>query len=126
MLTITIAAGLSLTLGAIGIYGTLSYMVTQRTREIGIRMALGARAGQVRRMIVTQGARIVLVGVALGTVAALLLTRLLDSLLFHVPAVDGLTFVATAAVVIGVAVLASYVPARRASSLDPLTSLRSE
>jgi ABC-type antimicrobial peptide transport system permease subunit len=101
-------------------------MVTQRTREIGIRMALGARAGQVRRMIVTQGARIVLVGVALGTVAALLLTRLLDSLLFHVPAVDGLTFVATAAVVIGVAVLASYVPARRASSLDPLTSLRSE
>jgi predicted permease len=126
MLTITIAAGLSLILGAIGIYGTLSYMVTQRTREIGIRMALGARAGQVRRMIVTHGARIVLAGVAIGTVAALLLTRLLDSLLFHVPAIDALTFTVTAAVVIGIAVLASYVPARRASSLDPLISLRSD
>jgi putative ABC transport system permease protein len=126
MLAIALAAALAVILGAVGIYGTLSYMVSQRTREIGIRMALGAGAGEVRRMIVRQGGRIVLVGVATGIVAALFLTRLLDSMLFRVPASDATTFVVMSAVVFGVALLASYLPARRASSVDPLVSLRSE
>ncbi|HZF30798.1 MAG TPA: ABC transporter permease [Gammaproteobacteria bacterium] len=126
MLTLAIAAALAMILGAVGIYGTLSYMVSQRVREIGIRMALGAGASQVRRMIVTQGGRIVLIGVAAGVLAALLVTRLLDSLLFRVPASDALTFVGMSVFVVAIALLASYLPARRASSVDPLISLRTE
>jgi putative ABC transport system permease protein len=126
MLTLAIAAGLAMLLGAVGIYGTLSYMVSQRTKEIGIRMALGAGSAQVRRMIVRHGSRMVLIGVATGLVAALALTRLLGSMLFRVPAIDVKTFIVMAAFVVGVALLASYLPARRASSVDPLVSLRSE
>jgi ABC-type antimicrobial peptide transport system permease subunit len=126
MLTVAIAAGLALILGAVGVYGTLSYMVSLRTREIGIRMALGAQSGEVRRMIVTHGGRVALLGVAIGVGAALLLTRLLDSMLFRVAAVDMVTFVVMSAVMIGVALLASYIPARRASSVDPMVSLRAE
>jgi putative ABC transport system permease protein len=126
MLTLGIAAGLALILGAVGIYGTLSYMVSQRTREIGIRMALGARSGEVRRMIVVHGGRVALIGVAIGVLAALLLTRLLDSMLFRVTAIDWVTFVVMSVVMIGVALLASYIPAWRASSVDPLVSLRAE
>jgi predicted permease len=126
MLTLAIAAGLAVILGAVGIYGTLSYMVSQRTKEIGIRMALGAGAGQVRRMIVTHVGRVVAIGVTAGVVAALALTRLLDSLLFRVSAGDAMTFIVMSAVVIGIALIASYVPARRASSVDPLISLRAE
>jgi predicted permease len=126
MLTLGVAATLALLLGAIGIYGTLSYVVSQRTREIGIRMALGARAEQVRRMVVAQGGRVAGVGVAVGLVGALLLARVLESLLFGVAAIDPLTFVATAMVMIGVALLASYVPARRASGVDPVEALAGE
>jgi predicted permease len=126
MLTVAIAAGLALILGGVGIYGTLSYMVSQRTREIGIRMALGAQAGEVRRMVVTQGGRVALIGVAIGVVAAVVMTRLLDSMLFRVPAIDLVTFMAMSAVMIGVALLASYIPACRASSVDPMVSLRAE
>ena len=126
MLTVGIAAGLALILGAVGTYGTLSYMVSQRTREIGIRMALGAQSRQVRRMVVTHGGRVALMGVGIGLVAALLLTRLLDSMLFRVAAIDLVTFVVMSAVMIGVALLASYVPAWRASSVDPMVSLRAE
>jgi predicted permease len=126
MLTLAIAAGLAVILGAVGIYGTLSYMVSQRTKEIGIRMALGAGAGQVRRMIVTHVGRVVAIGVTAGVVTALALTRLLDSLLFRVSAGDAMTFVVMSTVVIGIALVASYLPARRASSVDPLISLRAE
>ena len=126
MLTLAIAAGLALILGAVGIYGTLSYMVSQRTREIGIRMALGAQSGEVRRMIVTHGSRVALIGVAIGLVAAALLTRVLDSMLFRVAAIDWATFAIMSGVMVGVALLASYIPAWRASSVDPLKSLRGD
>jgi predicted permease len=126
MLTLGIAAGLAMILGAVGIYGTLSYMVSQRTKEIGIRMALGAGAGQVRRMVVRHGGRLVAIGVVAGVLAALALTRFLNSMLFGVAAFDPPTFVVMSAAVIGVALLACYVPARRASSVDPLVSLRAE
>jgi predicted permease len=124
MLTIALAAGLALILGAVGLYGVLSYVVSQRTREIGVRMALGARAGEVRRMVVAQGGRVTLVGVVIGVVAAVLLTRVLEGMLFGVRAIDVPTFAAMALLMLGVAVLASYIPARRASSVDPMRSLR--
>jgi predicted lysophospholipase L1 biosynthesis ABC-type transport system permease subunit len=126
MLTLGVAATLALLLGAIGIYGMLSYVVSQRTREIGIRMALGAEAQQVRRMVVAQGGTVAGVGVVIGLVGAFLLARVLDSLLFGVEAIDPVTFLATAAVMIGVALLASYIPARRASGVDPVEALAGE
>jgi putative ABC transport system permease protein len=101
-------------------------MVSQRTSEIGIRIALGAQTGQVRRMIVSHGGGIALIGVAIGLSGAFGLTRLLDSLLFRVRAIDTTTFVAVAAVMVGVALAASYVPAWRASRVDAMTALRSE
>jgi ABC-type antimicrobial peptide transport system permease subunit len=126
MLTLTIAAGLALILGAVGLYGVLSYVVSQRKREIGIRMALGAQAAAVRRLVVVQGARVAMIGVAIGLIAALALTRVLDSLLFGVEAVNLGTYAAMAAVMAGVALLASYGPARRASGADPIVALRAE
>jgi len=126
MLTVTIAASLALILGAVGIYGTLSYVVAQRTREIGIRIALGAEAREVRRMVVAHGGLVAGIGVVLGVVSALFLTRLLDTLLFGVAAIDMATFIAMPVVMIGIALMASYVPAWRASSVDPTVSLRME
>jgi ABC-type antimicrobial peptide transport system permease subunit len=126
VVALAIAAGLALILGAVGLYGVLSYVVSQRTREIGIRMALGAQAPSVRRLVVAQGARVALVGVVIGVIAALLATRVLDSLLFGVEAVNLVTLAASSAVMLGVALLASYGPARRASTADPMTSLRAE
>jgi predicted permease len=126
MLTLAVAAGLALILGAVGLYGVLSYVVTQRTREIGIRMALGAQAREVRRMVVAQGSRVALIGVIIGVIAALFLTRVLESLLFGVAAIDPRTFVAMSALMIGVALLASYIPARRASAVNPMVALRGE
>ena len=126
MVTLFIAAGLALVLGAVGIYGTISYIVSRRTREIGIRMALGAQAADVRRMVVTQGGRIALVGVVIGLVAAVLSARSLESLLFEVQARDPLVFAAVAVVMMGVALLACYLPARRASAVDPVEAIRVE
>ena len=126
MLLLAIAAGLAVVLGAVGIYGVLSYVVSRRTREIAVRMALGAKASAVRRMVVIQGARVTLIGVALGIVVALAATRVLDTLLFGVKAFDAPTFVAMAALMVLIALLASYLPARRASSVDPLQSLTIE
>ena len=124
MLTLFIAAALALVLGAVGIYGTISYVVSRRTREIGIRIALGAQAADVRRMVVRQGGRIALVGVAVGLVAALFSARWLESLLFEVRARDPMVFAAVSAVMVGVALLASYLPARRASAVDPVEAIR--
>jgi predicted permease len=126
MLMLGIAAVLALILGAVGLYGVLSYAVSQRTREIGIRMALGAESRALRRMVVAQGGRVTLVGVVIGIIASVLLTDVLETLLFGVAAVDIPTFIAMSGVMIGVALLASYLPARRASSMDPVQSLRAE
>lgn len=126
MLMIGIAAALALVLGTVGLYAVLSYVVAQRTREIAVRMALGAEAPRVRRMVVVQGGRVALAGVAIGVVAALGVTSVLDSLLFGVESLDAATFAAMPAVMLLVAALACYLPARRASSVDPMEALRAD
>jgi ABC-type antimicrobial peptide transport system permease subunit len=123
-LTLAIAALLALILGAVGLYGVLSYVVAERTQEIGVRMALGAQAQRVRRMVVVQGVRVVALGIIIGMLAAVAATRLLGGLLFNVQALDVSTFVLMAGVMMLVGTLASYIPARRASSVDPIESLR--
>jgi ABC-type antimicrobial peptide transport system permease subunit len=102
----------------------LSYVVAERTREIGVRMALGATAGAVRRLVVSQGAKVVLIGTVVGIAAALASTRLLKALLYEVSALEPAVFVAMAIMMMGIGMLASYVPARRASRVDPIESLR--
>jgi ABC-type antimicrobial peptide transport system permease subunit len=124
MLTLGIAAVLALILGAVGLYGVLSYTVAERTREIGVRMALGAKATQVHTMIVAQGARVVGIGIVIGLAAAYVATKSLATLLFNVQAFDVMTFAGMAASMIAIGFLASYLPARRASSVDPIESLR--
>ncbi|MDQ3171697.1 MAG: ABC transporter permease [Acidobacteriota bacterium] len=126
MLLLAIAAGLALVLGAVGLYGVLSYVVAQRTREIAVRMALGAEAPQVRRMVVLQGGRVAFIGVVLGVVVALGLTGVLESLLFGVKKLDLVTFAAMPAIMLAVAAVACYLPARRASSVDPMQALRAD
>ena len=126
MLTLLVVSALALILGAVGLYGVLSYVVAERTREIGVRMALGATSSAVRRQVVSQGTKVVLVGVAIGVVTAYLSTRFLERLLFEVKAVDPLVFAAMSAMLVVVGVLASYVPAHRASRVDPIESLRSD
>src|SRR5690606_334489 len=110
----------------VGLYGVLAYVVAERTREIGVRMALGATAGTVQRMVVTQGARVVLVAVAIGIVAAAASARALQALVFGVAALNPLIYGLMAVLLLGVGLLASYVPARRASLVDPMEALRSE
>jgi putative ABC transport system permease protein len=119
-------ASLALTLAAIGIYGIVAYSVTERTREIGVRLALGAQRRDVIGMVVGQGMTMTVAGTAIGVVAALLLTRLMSSLLFGISAADPLTFLLIPVLLIAVAVVACYVPARRATRVDPLQALRSE
>ncbi len=124
MLILGIASMLTLVLGALGLYGVLSYVVAQRTQEIGVRMALGAKAKQIQRMVVAQGARVVILGVAIGVVVAGASTRALRGLLFGIEAVDVVTFLGVSATMLIVGLLATYLPARRASNVDPLESLR--
>jgi putative ABC transport system permease protein len=126
MLTLGIISALALILGAVGLYGVLSYVVAERTREIGVRMALGAQAEQVRSMVVAQGLRVVGVGVVIGIAVALASTRALGSLLFGVQAMDASTFAGMSVSMVAVGLVASYVPARRASNVDPIESLRGE
>jgi putative ABC transport system permease protein len=126
MLVLGIFAALALTLAAVGVHGVLSYGILQRTREIGIRMALGARPGSVLRLIVGQGVLLAAVGVAVGLAGALALTRVLTTLLFGVTPTDWPTLALVVLVLIGSAVLASYLPARRAMRVDPSVALRVE
>jgi predicted permease len=126
MLLVSIAAVLALVLGAVGLYGVLSYRVTSRAREIGVRMALGAQATSVRRMFVWQGGRVALAGIVVGTLAALGLTKYLTTLLFNVERLDVIAFTGMSAVMLGVALLASYLPALRASRVNPAVALRAE
>ena len=126
MILLAISASVALLLGAIGIYGVISYIVSQRTREIGVRMALGAGRGDVNLMVVGQGFRLAVVGVVLGVVGALAATRLMTSLLFGVSSSDPFTFIATAVFLLVVACVASFIPAWRASSLNPVKALHYE
>jgi putative ABC transport system permease protein len=117
---------LALGLAAVGIYGVMAYLVTERTQEIGVRMALGAQRRDVLKMVVRKGMALAFIGAAVGLVASLMLTRLMRSLLFAVTPTDWLTFVVASVILLTVALLACYIPARRATKLDPLITLRYE
>jgi predicted permease len=121
-----VAAGVALLLGLVGVYGVISYAVSQRSQELGLRMALGAQASQVKRMVLGQSLILSVIGVVIGLGLSFGLTRLMASLLFGVSPVDPVTFVCVAAGLTGVALLASYLPARRAAGADPMNALRAE
>jgi putative ABC transport system permease protein len=123
---IGIFAALAVMLAAVGIYGVMSYSVTQRTNEIGIRVTLGAQPTDVFRIVVDEGLRFAVLGVGIGVVAGLLLTRLLRSFLYGVSASDPLTFIGVTVLLLGVALAASFFPARRATRVDPIIALRYE
>ena len=126
MSLLAIFSVLSLLLAVTGIYAALSYVVSQQTREIGIRMALGANRSQVLKLVLGEGMKVALTGVAIGLIAAFVATRLMGSLLFGVGAIDPISFVAFPLILTGAALAACFVPARRAAKVDPMIALRSE
>jgi ABC-type antimicrobial peptide transport system permease subunit len=126
MVLLAIAAGVALLLGVVGVYGTTSYIVNQRTTEIGVRLALGAEPGNVARMIIWQGGAVATAGVAVGVITGLLGTRLMESLLYGVSPRDPTVFASTSLMLLAVALVACWLPARRAARLSPLDALRVE
>ncbi len=126
MVLLAVAAGLALLLGSVGLYGVVSYMVAQRRREIAIRMAVGAQVADVHRLVLTEAGVLAVVGAALGVGSAVVLTRRIQALLFETSPLDPVVFVAVSMLLIGVCLLASWLPARRAARLDPVTALRAE
>ena len=126
MAMLGIAAVVAVCLGLVGIYSVIAYMATLRTREIGIRMALGARAGDVRTLFLRQGLRLIVTGIALGIVISLALTRVMSALLFGVSPMDPTTYATMSLTLTTVGLVASYLPARRASHVDPVTALRAD
>jgi putative ABC transport system permease protein len=125
-LVLTLFAGVALVLAAVGIYGVISYSVAQRTKEFGIRMALGAQHGKVVGLVLGRGLLLVIIGLGAGLVGALALTRFLSGFLFGITATDPATFAVVSLLLAGIAILASYIPARRATQVDPLVALREE
>ena len=126
LVMLAIAGAMALALGIIGIYGVISYAVSQRTREIGIRLALGAQKGELKWMFVRSALVLTGIGVAIGVVAAAGLTQFMKSLLFGISPLDPLTYLAIPSILVASAVLASYLPARRAAAVDPVEALRTE
>jgi ABC-type antimicrobial peptide transport system permease subunit len=126
MMLLNLFAAVALLLASVGLYGVISYLVGQRTQEFGIRLTLGAQPKDLFRLVLGHGLKMALGGVALGLIAALLLTRLMANMLYGVSATDPATFVIIALLLMAVAVLASLVPARRATKVDPMLALRSE
>ena len=126
MLLVSAFAVLGLLLAAIGIYGVISYSVTRRTQEIGIRMALGAHAGLIQRQVLNQSMRLVFIGIAIGAAASVATSQLVASLLYATSPWDAITYFAIAAMLLGVALASGYIPARRASRINPLVALRAE
>jgi putative ABC transport system permease protein len=123
---LVIGASMALLLGIVGLYGVIAYIAAQRTREIGIRMALGAQMGDVRKMFLRHGLRLTTIGIALGVGAALALSRVMRALLFGVSPTDPMTYAAVSGALAGAMLLAIYLPARRAARVDPVVALRAD
>jgi putative ABC transport system permease protein len=126
MILLTLFAGLALMLAALGIYGVMSFFVVQHTKEIGVRLALGAQLRDVMSLVLRKGIVWTLTGIAIGMIGAFALSRLITSLLFGISATDPATFIGVVVCLVGVALVACYVPARRATKVDPLIALRYE
>jgi ABC-type antimicrobial peptide transport system permease subunit len=122
----TVFAGLALTLATIGLYGLLAYTTLKRVREIGVRLALGARPGQIRTLILSHGMQLLLIGSAIGLVSAFALSRALQSVLFEVKGIDPMIYFGVGLLLFGATLLACWIPARRASRVDPMVALRME
>ena len=125
-LPLSIAASVAILIGVVGIYGVIAYAATQRTREIGLRMALGAQLRDVRRMFLRQGFALTSIGIAVGIGIAALLTCVMSALLFGVDPLDAVTYAAVSALLAAAALLATYLPAHRASRIDPIAALRAD